>query len=85
VGQIHIETSSGDRIPITGLIVPFITAPLKDSLRHSTDDFPYLHGLRLALPFTSEHNFQVSILIGADYYWAFVEDKNIQGDGPTAQ
>jgi len=27
----------------------------------------------------------VSILIGADYYWTFVEDKIIRGDGPTAQ
>ena len=29
-------------------------------------------------------NFEVSLLIGADYYWSIVEDKIIRGNGPTA-
>ena len=85
VGQVHIETNAGDRVPISVLIVPFIAAPLKNSLRHSIENFPHLRGLKLAHPITNEHNFQISILIGADYYWTFVEDKIIRGHGPTAQ
>ena len=29
-------------------------------------------------------NFEVSLLIRADYYWSIVEDKIIRGNGPTA-
>ena len=28
--------------------------------------------------------FEITVLIGADYYWQFIEDKIIRGDGPTA-
>jgi len=43
----------------------------------------YLQGLRLANPVTKD-NFDITLLIGADYYWQFVSDHIIQGDGPTA-
>lgn len=46
---------------------------------------PYLQGLRLAHPVTSDHQFKISILIGTDYYWAFIQDHIIRGEGPTAQ
>ena len=65
--------------------MPFIAAPLKNSLQTSIESFPHLRNLKLAHPITNEHNFQISILIGADYYWCFVEDKIVRGDGPTAQ
>ena len=85
VAQINIESSTGCRIPISVLIVPFIAAPLQNSLRASITGFPYLQGLKLAHPITNEENFQISVLIGADFYWTFVEDHIIRGDGPTAQ
>ena len=34
---------------------------------------------------TSERNFHISLLIGADHYWSFVQDDIVQGEGPTAQ
>ena len=68
VAQINIETSTGYRIPISVLIVPFIAAPLQNSLRASITGFPYLQGLKLAHPITNEENFQISVLIGADFY-----------------
>jgi len=34
-----------------------------------------------AHPGTSEENFHISILIGEDHYWEFIQD---HGDGPTA-
>ena len=74
VGCINVETTSGYRIPISVLIVPFIATPLKNSLHASIESFPYLCGLKLAHPITNEENFQISVLIGADYYWTFVED-----------
>ena len=46
---------------------------------------PYLQGLELAHPVTSEHNFEISLLIGTDYYWSFIQDHIVRGEGPTAQ
>ena len=85
VGLINIETESGNTIPISVLIVPFIAAPLNNYLHTSIENFPHLRGLKLAHPITNIENFQVSVLIGVDYYWTLVEDKIVRGDGPTAQ
>ena len=37
----------------------------------------------MAHPVTSDENFHISVLIGADY-WQFIQDHVICGDGPTA-
>ena len=46
---------------------------------------PHIQHLKLSQPVTSEQNFDISLLIGADYYWNFVPDGIVRGDGPTAQ
>ena len=38
----------------------------------------------MAHPITREENFEISLLIGADHYWDFIEDHIIRGNGPTA-
>ena len=38
----------------------------------------------MAHPITSDENFHVSVLVGADYYWQFIQDHVVRGDGPTA-
>ena len=85
VACVYVETESGESIPISVLIVPFIAAPLQNSVRASVNTFQYLQGLKLAHPITNEDNFQISVLIGADFYWTFIEDNIVRGDGPTAQ
>ena len=39
----------------------------------------------MAHPITNEDNFQISVLIGEEFYWTFVEDNVGRGDGLTAQ
>lgn len=56
----------------------FIAVPLQNALHATIESYPHLHGL-------NEDDFQISVFIGADYYWTFVEDKIVRGDGPTAQ
>ena len=46
--------------------------------------FPHLQGLTLAHPVMDIKDFEISLLIGADYYWSVMEDTIIRGDGPTA-
>ena len=43
----------------------------------------YIQGLRLAHLISEDDTFEISVLIGADYYWDFVEDEVIRGNGPT--
>ena len=66
VAYVNAETVTGDLIPISVLIVPFIAAPLQNSMLTSDKSFPYLKGLNLAHPITNEDNFQINILIGVD-------------------
>jgi len=44
----------------------------------------HLHGLQLANPVTKDSKFDISLLIGADYYWQFVGDHIVRGEGPFA-
>ena len=64
--HVHLRTRAGDEVPLSVLIVPKITTPLKN-LMHSPVNFPYLQGLTLAHPVTHTSNFEISLLIGAEY------------------
>ena len=79
-----VHTLNGSRIPISVLIVLQLVAPIRNSLRACLRDIPYLQKLPLAHPVTGDENFKISILIGADYYWHFIQDNIVRGDGPTA-
>ena len=80
---IYLVTEEGQNLPIRVLIVPEIAAPLKIYVR-KVANLPYLSGIKLAHPITNNDNFEVSLLIGADYYWSIVENHVIRGEGPTA-
>jgi hypothetical protein len=84
VATINIETESSGIIPIQVLIVPMITTPIQNKVRAPIKDLPYLRQLKLTHPVTSDENFEISLLIGADHYWDFVQDHIIRGNGPTA-
>nr|XP_006822848.1 PREDICTED: uncharacterized protein LOC102809068 [Saccoglossus kowalevskii] len=78
VGTFQIQTL------ISALTVPEICAPLLNLITHSLVNLPHLRGLKLAHPVPKADSFQISVLIGADYYWDFIEDHVIRGPGPTA-
>ena len=84
VATIYLETITGDRLPLSVLIVPTIAAPVQNVTRYSIAELPYLKGLQLANPLTTGEQFEVTLLIGADYYWQLVEDHIVRGQGPTA-
>jgi hypothetical protein len=66
------------------LIVPIIAKPINYVYRNSIKHLKYLQGLKLAHPFSMDTTFDISLLVGADFYWQIVGDKIIRGDGPTA-
>jgi transposase InsO family protein len=81
---INLKTSNNDEIPLRVLIVERIATPLQLHSRHNINKIPHLKGLQLAHPITSDENFEISLLVGADQYWKVVEDQVIRGNGPTA-
>ena len=83
VTSIYLKTKAGDEIPLSVLVVPKI-ATLKNLVYSPIERFPYLQGLTLAHPVTHTADFEILLLIGADFYWSIVEDHIIRGDGPTA-
>ena len=82
---VEIETDSGELIPLSVLVVPSISAPIQNTVSTAVRSMPHLRGLKLAQPVTSEGTFTISLLIGTDYYWTFIQDHIVRGQGPTAQ
>lgn len=75
---------SGEKISMEVLIVPTIAAPLQNNINFDASKLHYLQGLKLAHPVCSGDKLEISMLIGADYYWDIVQNKIIRGKGPTA-
>ena len=80
VASISVETLKKANIPISVLIVPKLAVPIRNSVRTHLDKLPYLRGLPLAHPVTNDENFYIS---RADFYWQFIQDRIVRGDGPT--
>ena len=59
-------------------------APLQNSVQMEIRKVPYFRDLKLAHPVTEDEKFETTIHVGADYYWALVQDQTICGNGPTA-
>ena len=85
VATVQVETLDGELIPISALIVSTISTPIHNSCHLPLNTLPHLKGLKLANPNNDTQEFTISILIGTDYYWSFVQDRIIRGAGPTAQ
>jgi len=85
VTTVDIETLTGELISMSVLIVPTIAAPIQNAVPISVSTMPHFGGLKLAHPVTSDKSFTMSILIRTDYYWKFIQDTIIRGDGPIAQ
>jgi len=77
-------TRSGEELQLSVLVVPFIATPLQNCASLEFSEFPYLKGLHLAHPLSSDPEFTVLLLVGADYYWDIVGDKVVCGSEPTA-
>ena len=82
--SIAIQTNDGGEVPVSVLVVPKIVAPLQNAVPLPGNQYPHLHGLQLAHPVESDNKFEITLLVGADFYWNLVQDKIIRGNGPTA-
>ena len=73
---------------VTAYVVPTVSAPLKNqAINFAASTYPHLSGLMLAdYPADSGDELLLHILIGADYYWHFMNGGMIRGEqgGPVA-
>ena len=83
VATVYLQAQTLELIPINVLVVPQIAHPIQSYARNQSN-FPYLNGLKLAHPALDDEEFDISVLVGADFYWDIVEDRVIRGPGPTA-
>lgn len=61
-----------------------IAVPIQNFVNSVLHNIPHLQGLTLAHPITSTEKFEISFLIGVDFYWEIVENHLVRGRGPTA-
>ena len=72
--SLSIQTLNKGHIPVPVLIVPKLAALICNSVHAHLNQLPYLQGLPLTYPVTNDENFCISILIGANFYWQFIQD-----------
>ena len=70
--KLYVQGETREMIPIVVLIIPNIANPVRTQ-RNVATRLTYLKGLKLAHPVTSNEDFEISLLIGADFYWDFIE------------
>ena len=80
---VALETDLGD-VNVSALVVRTIAAPLNNFITSDVCELPHLQGLKLAHPVTTSQKFDISLLLGADYYWEVVGNHIVRGEGPTA-
>lgn len=84
VVTVELVTETNETIALDVLVVPKIATPLQNHLPSVMPNLHYLAGLKLAHPLTSDTHFEISLLIGADYYWQLIQDEIVRGEGPVA-
>ena len=84
IATVYILSDSNERIPTQVVIIPTIAAAQNSFLTADIRNLPHLRDLKLAHPVTTDDQFHISLLIGADHYWDIVENDIIRGPGPTA-
>lgn len=62
----------GGDVKISALVVPKITAPIQNFVNLDLHNLTHLRSLTLAHPVSSVEKFDISVLIGVDYYWEIV-------------
>ncbi|XP_070546929.1 uncharacterized protein [Ptychodera flava] len=78
-----LQTRDGPK-SMSALIVPEKSISVKNKISRSVLNLPHIKGLKLAHPPSDAESFEISLLIGTDYYWDFIEDDIVRGPGPTA-
>ena len=67
VAKVSLLTLSGQAIPITVLVVPCIATPIQNTVTFNVTRLPHLQNLTLAHLLTTDKEFDIFLLVGADH------------------
>ncbi|KAL5475814.1 hypothetical protein EMCRGX_G025680 [Ephydatia muelleri] len=86
VVQVGVKTKRGTYLELQLLVVPLICEPLTGQpMTCARERYSHLNGLELADSGAINDAIEISMLIGADYYWEIVTGRICRGrSGPTA-
>ena len=87
VVRLYVRELTGNYIPVSALMVPFICDPLSSHpISHASKKYEHLAGLELADDDTGQANrLEVEMFVGSDVYWNLVTGVIRRGkDGPLA-
>ena len=86
VVQVGVKTKRGTYVELQLLVVPLICEPLTGQpMTCARERYSHLNGLELADSGAINDAIEISMLIGADYYWEIVTGRICRGrSGPTA-
>ena len=68
LATVSIQAKDGNDILISALVIPKIAAPLQNLIPDPGERYPYLCGLPLANPVQGTDKFEISLLVGVDFY-----------------
>ena len=74
VALVNLVTMTGQSIPLTVLVVPWIAIPLQNTVTFNVAHLPHLQNLSLAHPLSADKEFDVFLFVGVDHYWDIVDD-----------
>ena len=83
VVSINLNTISGSNVCLSAIVVPQISSLVRNHVQKTVLKHSYLKVLPLANHVAAD-DFEIDLLIGADYYWDIVENNTVRGPGPTA-
>ena len=63
VSIVYLETITGDRLPLSVLVVPTIAAPIQNTSHYAIGNLPHLKGLKLANHLMTGEQFNSTLLI----------------------
>ena len=83
VVSIKLNTISGANVCLSAIVVPQISSLVRNHVQKTVLKHSYLKVLPLTNHVAAD-DFEIDLLIGADYYWDIVENNTVRGPGPTA-
>ena len=80
--QFAVHSLDNMRIYVTGYVVPTICSPVSNQIIEvAREAYPHLQGIHLADGTRGSTDLEIDILIGADFYWHFMDGSVIRTNG----
>ena len=82
VVQVAVDCVDGMKVFVNAYVVPLICSPITNQpINFAQSHYPHLRNIELSDQASGGEELEVDIMIGADYYWCFVQNQVVCGEG----